>query len=301
MSTDLNSPAREEQNRLDDRDAVSLAPLIRTLISSWRMLLIGGALAAAAGYLLSLSVSAKYVASVLAAPSAPEEGGTSLASLASRFGALGGLVGGSLGTVDSKRAALVASLTSRQFVDRFIAEHQIDKLIFARHWDAKAQLWKKNWLGRVPTPQDSFEYFIRHVLTVDEDKRTGLIRISMRWKSPQSCAMWANAYVKEANQDARDRAMQEANQSIEHLTREMARMETVEVRQSMASLMESQLDKRMVATVRPDYALRIIDPAVAPDLDKFVSPQRWLYSIAGGVLGVLVVLTYGWRRDQARR
>lgn len=300
MSTSLDSAEQKKIEISHDSDTISLAPLIYAFTDRWRWLLMGVTLGALVGYSLSFAISTRYVAGVLVTPSGSEQGGASLASLASRFGALGGLVGGSLGGGDTGKAALIATLTSRQFVDRFIARHQIDKIIFAHLWDLKTQSWISRWYGSIPTTQDSFEFFIRHVLTVDEDKRSGLITISMKWETPQASASWANAFAAEANQIARETAMSEANQSIEHLTREMAKVESVEVRKSMYSLMESQLNKRMLATVRPDYAYRIIDPAVAPDLDKFATPRRGLFTVIGSLVGIMTVFLYSWWSDRRR-
>jgi uncharacterized protein involved in exopolysaccharide biosynthesis len=44
----------------------------------------------------------------------------------------------------------------------------------------------------------------------------------------------------------------------------------------------------MLATVRRDYAFRVLDTARAPDLNAYVRPQRILLIALGLVLGALL-------------
>jgi uncharacterized protein involved in exopolysaccharide biosynthesis len=68
------------------------------------------------------------------------------------------------------------------------------------------------------------------------------------------------------------------------------------MRQSIYRLIQAELEKEMVASVRVQYSFRVIDAAKAPDPDDFVRPQRFLLTLFGlfmgvalGVIGVLVL------------
>jgi hypothetical protein len=51
--------------------------------------------------------------------------------------------------------------------------------------------------------------------------------------------------------------------------------------------MDGHLRTMVVAKTRADYALRTIDPAVAPDLKDYVTPRRFLLILIGAIVGVL--------------
>ena len=45
--------------------------------------------------------------------------------------------------------------------------------------------------------------------SVDEDKKSGLITLSITWKDPQVAANWANDLVKQLNEQLREQAIDE--------------------------------------------------------------------------------------------
>ena len=51
---------------------------------------------------------------------------------------------------------------------------------------------------------------------------------------------------------------------------------------------------RMLARARDQYSFRVIDPAVVPDADQFVAPNRaliiFLGALAGFLLGVVMAM-----------
>jgi uncharacterized protein involved in exopolysaccharide biosynthesis len=164
-------------------------------------------------------------------------------------------------------------------------------LFFAKDWDAAGKRWTSK---KPPTADDAYQFFTERVKRVDEDRRTGLVTVSMEWTDRTAAAHWANQYVRRANDLLRARAMQEAKSSLEFLDRELNNAGTVEVREAMFQLVEAQKKQQMLATVRQDYIFHIIDPAVVVDEERFVKPKRFLVVVAcgflGGFIGVAIVL-----------
>ena len=58
------------------------------------------------------------------------------------------------------------------------------------------------------------------------------------------------------------------------------------MRDVLYSLLESEEQKAMLANVNEEFALKVIDPAVAPELRE--SPKRKLMVVLGGVCGVFL-------------
>ena len=96
----------------------------------------------------------------------------------------------------------------------------------------------------------------------------------------------------------RRRAVAESRASIEYLEKELATTITVDTRNAISRLMEAQIKQRMLANVTVEYAFRVIDRALAPDLKDMIRPKRLLLVAFGFVLGLLVgVIVVLLRRD----
>ena len=173
-------------------------------------------------------------------------------------------------------------------------------VLFEKKWDAKQGAWLHTDPRRVPTLRDGFRVFDRRIRTVVEDRKTGLVTVSVDWKDPAVAAEWANGLVALANDTLRKRAVQEATGTLAYLNRELERTEKVELRSSLFQLVETQQKALMLANTRPDYALRIIDPAVTPGERDRLRPKRALISVAttmlGGLAGCLVAVLLALRR-----
>jgi uncharacterized protein involved in exopolysaccharide biosynthesis len=105
------------------------------------------------------------------------------------------------------------------------------------------------------------------------------------------------------NQLARQRAMHDTEVSVNYLNRELATTQAVEIRQSIFSVLESEINKRMMAATRADFAFRVIDPAQAAEPNHFVRPIPLLLAgiglFCGGLLGTLAVMFTQRRRPRA--
>lgn len=290
----LVAPAEPQSSSVD------VGKLIGSIMRGWRVWLamgfIGGVLGVGLGFLIKPIYRSAAVVAI--DPQAAEGLGSGLLGGGGLSG-LAGLAGISLGGAN-RRLEYIAVLDSRVLADRFIAENNLKYLFFAERWDSKAKRWTSK---KVPTDDDAYRYFSTVVRSVDEDRRTGLITVSMQWRDRVAAERWTNLYVKRANDLLRNRAMQEANSSLAFLDRELVNAGTVEIRQAMYQLVEAQKKQQMLATVREDYIFHIIDPAVVADEDRPVKPKRALIAaacaFAGGVLGVAIVLYRNRRRSAA--
>jgi uncharacterized protein involved in exopolysaccharide biosynthesis len=269
---------------------VSVGKLLASVFRGWRVWLVTGIVGGVLGVVLALSMTPIYRAAAVVAidTQAAESLGSGL--FGGQLSGLAGLAGLSLGG-SNRRLEYIAVLESRALADQFIAENDLKVQFFEKQWDPKEKRWTSK---KVPTADDAYRFFSEGVCRIDEDRRTGLITVSMEWRDRAAAARWANLYVQKANELLRKRAMQEASSSLEFLDRELAKASTVEIRNAMYQLVESQKKQQMLATVREDYIFHTIDPAVIADQKRFVRPKRALIvaacGIAGGLLGVAFVL-----------
>ena len=276
--------------------SVAVGKLIGDIFRGWRIWLLTGFIGGLSGVGLAFLMKPVYQSAAVVSIDAQAADGLGSGLLGGGLSSLAGLAGISIGGAN-RRLEYIAVLDSRVLADQFIRENNLKYVFFADKWDAKAKRWKTD---KIPTDDDAYRYFSGAVKHVDEDRRTGLITVSMNWRDRTAAASWVNLYVQRANDLLRARAMQEATSSLEFLDRELVKAGTVEIRQAMYQLVEAQKKQQMLATVRKDYIFHIIDPAVVADEDRFVKPKRPLIAaacaFAGGVLGVAIVLLRNRRR-----
>lgn len=273
----------------DQESASTLGDLVVIIRGNILVLVLAGIAGAILGAGVSFLVEERYQATATISFAGGSDGGVDIASIARQFGGVGALAG--LQTSDSNQEEeAYATLTADQFIGNFIDRRNLLPIIFADKWDEAEQDWDAESQHDVPSRWDGIRYFKKKVLAVERDARSGLIDVSIAWREPAVAADWANGLVGLVNELARNKAIAESQASIEFLNRELESAAVLDIRQGIFRLMQSHMNTIMLANVRPDFAFRVIDPALAPDADDYDFPSRVLFLIAGGLAAGLVVL-----------
>lgn len=288
-----NEPASERVICVVARDVLSLPrqdvapPVLATFVWKDRWLIatfvLLGALLATTYALLATEW---YTAEVVLAPT-PVKGRQDLASQLSGAGILAGLAGISLAGVNT--AEPIGVLKSRDFARQFIDENKLLQVFFADDWDARSARWRESDPLRQPDMRDAIEYFDNRVLRVDEDKKTGLVTVGIRWKNAAVAASWANMIVDRLNEQMRARALADGEANVAYLQKELAATNFVGVQQAISRLLETELQKVMVARGDRQFAFRVVDHADVPKRRSW--PKRRvilaLGLLAGGLAGLV--------------
>jgi uncharacterized protein involved in exopolysaccharide biosynthesis len=227
-----------------------------------------------------------------------QEGAVSTASIGGQLGRLASLAGVNLGGGASNRQELVAFLSSRTLYGTYIAKEQLLPVLFSSRWDATAKKWKSGGgLAALPPSLDEgVEQLRRRVFGIKVDRDSGLIHISAEHANPETAAKLVNALIATGNFEVKTRVSAEAAQSLQFLNSALIGTQDVETRQLIAQLMQRQLSSRMLASVRAEYAYKVIDPAFVPGADRFVKPRRAVYAAIGMFCGLLVASLWAiWR------
>jgi uncharacterized protein involved in exopolysaccharide biosynthesis len=226
-------------------------------------------------------------------------------------GLLGGLSGGGLGGLaslagidiggENKSAEPLAVLKSREFAEAFIKDLNLLPAFFYRQWDASAKRWKSSDIDKQPDIRDGIKYFEKTILTVKEDKKTGLITLSVDWTDPATAAAWADLLVERANDRMRQRAISDADGSVKYLKQELAAATVLALQQSIARVLEIDLQKLALANADKEYTFRVIDHAQVPKRKWVDHPHRVLIVLAAFLLGVIGSGAFVVARDGVRR
>lgn len=279
-------------------DEISLQQVWRTL-DRFRGLIIA---TTAAGIVTAAAVAwfttPVYRVDVLLAPVDVESGGA-LSGVASQFGGLAALAGVDLRGNSSGKDEAVALLRSRALAGQLIEANDLLPVLFADEWDDSAKAWRTDDPDEVPTLWDAYQLFDDDIRFVNENPKAGLVTLAVEWKDPGLAKSWADQLVQRVNRETRERAIREAERSLSYLNQQLQKTEVVELRQAIFGLIENQTKQMMLANVREDYAFKVIDPAIVPDLDDPIRPRPLLLVALGAtgglLLGVLIALLLGAR------
>jgi len=212
--------------------------------------------------------------------------------LPSKFSQFEGLVDiAGIGTSSANRQEPLGVLRSRGFARRFLERNQlIDTLAEKANLRLGAAV-----STRAKDASRVVDYFLRSVISVTEDKRAGLVVVAIELDDPDAAAAWANNVVDQLNDEMRLRALQETDNNIRYLGDQLKRTDIVAIQQSISRLLESEIQKAMLAKGTEEYAFRVIDTAESPV--KHAKPRRALIllaSLVGGIaLSAFVVAVAG--------
>ena len=269
-----------------DEDEIDLLELIRSLLQSWATIVGITILCTGLAVAYALHAPEVFKAETLLAPAQEEKSGAS--SALSQFGGLAAMTGISIPT-GSNIERVLATLKTRVFLKNFIKEKNLLPLIFDEFRDEVSNSWKLPPGKNALITEDCIAP-LKDAISVDQDK-SGLITLSISWKDPELAAQWANDLVKQLNEQLREQAIADSQKRVGYLEQELAKTTLQDMRAVLYNLLESEKQKALLANVNEDFALEVIDPAVAPETRE--KPKRKIIVVlgvlCGGFLGVFAV------------
>jgi len=274
---------------------------------------------AIASVIIALMLPNIYRSEALLAPADESQGG-GLSALAGQFGGLASIAGINLsdGATDPTVVA-IETLKSRRFVKTFIDKHKLlVPLMTSTGWNesddtlqidddiynSDTQEWVRDVsppLQAKPSDMEAYEIFMEDVLSVSQDKKSSLVRIGVEFYSPTLAKQWVDWLVTDINDYMRAKDLNSANRTIAYLTKQLNSTSIADMQTIFYQLIEEQTKIIMLANVRQDYVLEVIDPAVVPEEEA--KPKRAmtciLITLLGGFISVVFVLVRGFSRKES--
>ncbi|MCS0448935.1 Wzz/FepE/Etk N-terminal domain-containing protein [Vibrio diabolicus] len=291
-------------------DEIDLRELFNALWKGKWIIIVTTFVFAVGAILYALSLPNIYKSDALLAPAESSNGG-GLSKMAGQLGGLAALAGVNLGAGESSQTDLaVQVMKSRQFVETFINKHDLlVPLMAAKDWDLannklilNEELYNSNtgeWLrepnglrGVTPTAQEAFEVFSKEVMSVSQDKESGLYTISVKHYSPYVAQQWVNWLIEDINKVMRERTIAETSQNLAYLNTQLQKTAVADMQSTFYKLIEEQTKSLMLAEVQEEFVFKVVDPAVVPEL-KF-GPKRAvicaLITIFGFIFSIAIVV-----------
>lgn len=291
-----------ENEEVAESNEVALQDIVRIIRSRIALIIAVTLTCGALAALVAFMLPPQYEADLLLA-SVSEDGDAgklgSVSSLVSQYGGLSALGGFNFST-SSRKAEAIATLQSRGLTRTYIQEKNLLPVLFHDRWDSSKNKWKSDDPTKIPSLWQAEEYFRGNVRKITEDKKTGLVTLTIIWSDPVMAATWANDLVSRTNQYLRQAASEQSNRNIAYLNDQLARTSVVELQRAIYGLIESEIKKVMVAQGSDEYAFKVLDPAVPPEHKS--RPKRGMIIVfgllAGLVLSLLISLLLGNRNTR---
>src|SRR5438105_2393054 len=197
---------------VDDQQGAIIAPrsLTTLLQRHWRLTLAAALLAAMAAICYGIVAPNWYRAQTLIALVKQESDSSSVGAVSGQLAGLASLVSLGLDSNEDLKKETLARFWSRQFTYDFLQEEGLMPILFADKWDAALRRWRSADPAKQPNLERGYRYFVSHVCTISEDRRVGLIKVTIDWKDPALASEWANKLVARINADRRAVARAEA-------------------------------------------------------------------------------------------
>ena len=306
----------ENNTQISDQydDEIDLRELFSVLWAGKVKIIAITAVFAVASVIYALSVPNQYKATALLAPAQSDGGG--LSGALGQLGGLASLAGVSIGGGESSESQIAQEIMkSWSFVEGFIADNDLAVEVYAAEgwskgsnelqinqdaYDSEGSEWLIEDDSGVVGPPSSWQLFkaFSERVAVSEDKKSGLVSVSIEYYSPQIAKQWLDLYISAINKHMQARQVEKVSNNISYLEAQIGKTSIAEMREVFYTIIEEQTKNKMVAEASPDYAFVAVSPSMVPEEKS--QPKRALICILGtllgGMLSVLLVLVMHYAR-----
>ena len=300
---------QNEQNIAEHYDdEIDLRELFSVLWNGKKLIIGITAVFALVSVFYALSIPNQYRATALVSPAEGSGGG--LSGALGQLGGLASLAGVSIGGGESSEAQVAQEIMrSRGFIEEFISENNLAVEVFAAEgwdmgsnqleinsdiYDVDSLLWVRDAPAGKTAEPSGWELFKKFsgMFSVSEDKKTGMVSISVEYFSPELAKEWVDRLVIGINQHMQSRKLEKVNINIQYLEAQIQKTSIAEMREVFYTIIEEQIKSKMLAEASPEYAFVTVSPAMVPEEKS--QPKRALICILGtllgGMLATLIVL-----------
>lgn len=285
-----------------DKNTINIGSIVDVLIARYKLISIVTSVFAIASVIYSLSLNNIYQS--YATIYVEDPSGTKISGVNSGLSSLASLAGISIDSGNQKedKVQLVITmlrsyklaesmLEEKEILPSLIATKKVEKssgeIIFnSKIYNSELDKWldKDGNFITGPSAADIYKALGKS-LKSSFSKRTGFLTVSFEHESPEFSQYILSLILNKIDKTIRDRDEFNAQNSIKFLKNELEIIETGELRAAVSALIQSELQKIILANRDSTYILNFIQPPFVP-FEKN-RPSRATICIMGTILGFI--------------
>lgn len=198
---------------------------------------------------------------------------TKIFSARSTEGMVSGMAGEQISFGGSgSREKILAVLNSRNLAGTVIEKYKRMPILFPGKWDSDKDKWKTD--APTPTLQDGI-LAIRGMLHVDVKKKGSRgITVGIVNKDPEMAKRLVNEYLTTLSESMREAVLRDTAENKRFLEEQLGETPDPLVVEKIYALLAAEIEKDTFARGQKYFGFRILDPPVAPDLNKGEPTRR---------------------------
>ena len=303
----MNRHALSQENTSYD-DEIDLKELFSVLWKAKILIIVTTSFFALSSVLYALSLTNFYKSEVILNVAGESNALRSLSGMGS-LASMAGITLPSSG--EDKSAIAIKTIQSRAFLKHLITfENVLPSIMASKSYDFESKkiqfdpkIYNENngeWVRKPGKNQQSKPSYLEafccddntylNQVSIFRNKKTNLITISVEHISPIFAKEFLELIINEANELLRNRDLQESSAAIAFLNTEIPKASLITMKDAINMLLQSQLQKQMLAKVNKEYFLKVIEPPFIPEVKS--KPTRALICIYGTLLGGILAMLW---------
>ena len=196
----------------------------------------------------------------------------------------------------NKGAMIVNTINSRSFLKKLLTyDDVLPSIMAAKSYDSESKKLifdpdkydaaNKEWIGVKPDHIRAYGKY-RKILTIEYHEVRNTIFLDAEHISPIFAQELLTLIIREADNNIRNMDAKRANEGIAYLTSQLSTTALTEIRASITTLMQHQIEKKMRAGINSNFIIHIIDPPFIPVYKS--KPNRSFISLVGIFFGLVI-------------
>ena len=202
---------------------------------------------------------------------------------------------------------------SKSFIVAFIEKNNLGPYLFASKsfnpqtgeilidnskFDVENNSWVQSngiFKTKAPTNDELYDHFSNNILSINGDKVTGIIEISLNYISPKKAQNWLENYIIDLNSFFRERDIATYNNSIDLAYNLLEDNEIASIKNFTNTFIEENHKNLITAKSKEEYVARYID---FPDLpDKPYFPSLPVFILFGLLFSCIISIFVIFRKE----
>ena len=187
---------------------------------------------------------------------------------------------------DNKTLIAIETVKSKKFISEFLIRHEaLPALMAPISWNSTEDILEVGeYHGSIQQATQQWKriFYVEKLSQVQP-----FVLMTITHISPTQARDWLVYIVEDLNKSLSQRDVAEVKESIKYLEEQISNTNVSDLKQLFYSMIEAQTSKAMLAEVRPEYAFRVIDPAIAPELKH--SPHRAVVTLQSVIYSLIAI------------